>query len=130
MALHDAQELDNDLRGRADEHLALSTALGVDDVVQAVILHHCLASFSLKVWHKYSRGRIRGPFWFFGGLKRRSKHDARAQDECRAMESTSQAGLKKRGYLGGRGGTRNLARTAAADFGPFPIGKVWLRRAV
>ena len=33
MALHDSEELDNDLRRRTDENLALATALGVDDVV-------------------------------------------------------------------------------------------------
>ena len=33
MLLHDSQELDNDLRRRTDEDLALATALGVDDVV-------------------------------------------------------------------------------------------------
>lgn len=33
MTLHDAQELDDDLRGRADEDLTLATALGVDNVV-------------------------------------------------------------------------------------------------
>lgn len=37
VALHDTEELHNDLRARADEHLALSTALRVDDVVQAII---------------------------------------------------------------------------------------------
>jgi len=38
MTLHDAQKLDDDLGGRADEHLALATTFGIDDVVQAVIL--------------------------------------------------------------------------------------------
>ena len=33
MALHDAQELDDDLRRGADEHLALAATLGIDDVV-------------------------------------------------------------------------------------------------
>ena len=33
MTLHDAKELDDDLGGRADEDLALATALGVDNVV-------------------------------------------------------------------------------------------------
>ena len=33
MALHNAQELDNDLRGRADEDLTLAPALGIDNVV-------------------------------------------------------------------------------------------------
>ena len=37
MSLHDAQEFYDDLGGRPDEDLALSTALGVDDVVKAVI---------------------------------------------------------------------------------------------
>lgn len=38
VALHNAQELDNDLGGRADEHLALAATLGIDDVVEAVVL--------------------------------------------------------------------------------------------
>ena len=33
MTLHDTEELDDDLRGRTNEDLALATALGVDDVV-------------------------------------------------------------------------------------------------
>ena len=33
MTLHDSKELDDDLRGRTDEDLALATALGVDNVV-------------------------------------------------------------------------------------------------
>ena len=33
VALHDGEELDDDLRGRTDEDLALAAALGVDDVV-------------------------------------------------------------------------------------------------
>ena len=33
MALHDAQELDDDLRRGADEHLALAATLGIDNVV-------------------------------------------------------------------------------------------------
>jgi len=33
MALHDAQEFYNDLGGGSDEHLALATAFGIDDVV-------------------------------------------------------------------------------------------------
>ena len=33
MALHDGEELDDDLRGRTDEDLALATALCVDNVV-------------------------------------------------------------------------------------------------
>jgi hypothetical protein len=33
MALHDTQEFYNDLGGWSDEHLALATALGIDDVV-------------------------------------------------------------------------------------------------
>ena len=37
MTLHDSEELDNDLRRRTDEDLALATALGVDDVVLGTI---------------------------------------------------------------------------------------------
>lgn len=35
--LHDRQDLDNDLAGGPDEHLPLSSSLGIDDVVQAVV---------------------------------------------------------------------------------------------
>ena len=35
--LHDRKELDNDLGGRADHDLALTTALSVVDGVQAVV---------------------------------------------------------------------------------------------
>ena len=67
MALHDAQELDNDLRGGADEHLALSTALGVDDVVQAVILPHCLAYFlPVKVLYSTHEDGYADHFGFLG----------------------------------------------------------------
>jgi hypothetical protein len=38
MALHNGEELYHDLGGRADEHLALATALGIDDVVKAIVL--------------------------------------------------------------------------------------------
>jgi hypothetical protein len=40
VSLHNAQELDHDLGGRADEDLALSPALGIDNVVEAVVLIH------------------------------------------------------------------------------------------
>ena len=33
MALHHAKELDDDLRGRADEHLTLAPSLSIDNVV-------------------------------------------------------------------------------------------------
>ena len=36
MALHNAQELDNDLRRRANEDLALAPTLSVDDVVLGI----------------------------------------------------------------------------------------------
>lgn len=42
--LEDTEGLDHDLRGRADKHLALSTALGVDDVVEG-----CRVSLVLAV---------------------------------------------------------------------------------
>lgn len=38
MSLHDAQKLDHHLGRRPDEDLALATALGIDDIVQAVVL--------------------------------------------------------------------------------------------
>lgn len=36
--LHAREELDNDLRGRSDEHLTLALSLSVDDGLQAVVL--------------------------------------------------------------------------------------------
>ena len=47
MALHNAQELDDDLGRRADEHLALAAALGVDNVV--LRMHVSLKLSSNKV---------------------------------------------------------------------------------
>ncbi len=46
MALHQGQELDDDLGGGADENLALATLLSVDDGLEAVIL---------KATHKYAK---------------------------------------------------------------------------
>ena len=37
MLLHDLEELDHDLGGRADQDLALAAALGVGDVHQGVV---------------------------------------------------------------------------------------------
>ena len=37
MLLHNAQHLDDDLGGRSDKDLSLSSSLGVDDVVEAVV---------------------------------------------------------------------------------------------
>jgi len=37
VALHDAEEFDDDFGGRADEDLAFAATLGVDDVVEAVV---------------------------------------------------------------------------------------------
>ena len=58
MSLHDAQELDNDLGARADEHLALSGFLGVVDGVERIVedtsLDHCGGGvrmrFSTRWW--------------------------------------------------------------------------------
>ena len=38
MLLHDREELDDDLGRRADKHLALTLALGVDNAVEGVVL--------------------------------------------------------------------------------------------
>ena len=35
--LHNRQDLDDDLGGRSDQDLSLSSSFGVDDVVQAVV---------------------------------------------------------------------------------------------
>lgn len=37
MSLHDAQEFDDDLRARSDEHLALAALFGVVDGVERII---------------------------------------------------------------------------------------------
>lgn len=37
VALHDLEELDDDLRGRADQDLALAGLLGVVDVVESIV---------------------------------------------------------------------------------------------
>jgi hypothetical protein len=37
MLLHDRKELDNDLGGRTDKNLTLSTLLSVVDVVQSIV---------------------------------------------------------------------------------------------
>lgn len=37
MLLHNRQDLDDDLGGRSDQDLSLSSSFGVDDVVQAVV---------------------------------------------------------------------------------------------
>ena len=46
VALHDGEELDDDLRGRTDEDLALAAALGVDNVVLRI--HVSLKVYSDK----------------------------------------------------------------------------------
>ncbi len=42
MPLHDLQELDNDLRARADQDLALAALLCVVHGVERVVEHRCL----------------------------------------------------------------------------------------
>lgn len=37
MSLHDAQELDDDLRARSNEHLALAALLGVVDGIERIV---------------------------------------------------------------------------------------------
>jgi hypothetical protein len=46
VALHDAQEFDDNFGGRTDEDLALATTLGVDNVVLQRILLVRLISWS------------------------------------------------------------------------------------
>lgn len=45
MALHDGQELDDDLGGRADQDLALASLLGVVDSIEAVVENGSLDHF-------------------------------------------------------------------------------------
>ena len=51
MSLHDAQELDNDLRAWADENLALASLLGVVDGIERIVENRCLG-------HVDGRGRF------------------------------------------------------------------------
>ncbi len=60
MSLHDAQKLDYHLGRRSDEDLALATALGIDDIVQAVVLPFVSLQNS-KVEEGYARVRRREP---------------------------------------------------------------------
>ena len=46
MTLHDAKKLDDDFRGRANQDLALATALGVDNVVLHIRSAHPAATES------------------------------------------------------------------------------------
>jgi hypothetical protein len=57
VALHDGQELDNDLGGRSDQDLALASLLGVVDGIEAIVedgsLDHfggCRGRFSMAEW--------------------------------------------------------------------------------
>jgi hypothetical protein len=57
VTLHDGQELDNDLGGRADHDLALASLLGVVDGIEAIVedgsLDHfggCRGRFSMAIW--------------------------------------------------------------------------------
>jgi hypothetical protein len=45
VTLHDGQELDNDLGGRADQDLALAGLLGVVDGIEAVVENGSLDHF-------------------------------------------------------------------------------------
>lgn len=115
MALHDAQELNDNLRRGADEHVVLAATLGVDGLIQAVILARAQHTFTRRscITHENGFANHVG----FGGLKRQRKHDVRAQDEYRPMESTNQAGIERRGRRSGMDSddtsrTRNQARAA------------------
>ena len=112
MAFHDAQKLNDDLGGSANEHLVFDTIFGIDDVVQAVILKNQV-SFSTckrKKTKEHSRGRRRGLFCLsFGsvegrGLKngrRNISKDARVQNEYIATEArVKQASEEKSGFEG------------------------------
>ena len=61
MTLHDTEELDDDLRRGADEHLALAAALGVDNVVKAVVLAFIRDDIDKRTLH--SPRQRRGPWW-------------------------------------------------------------------
>jgi hypothetical protein len=51
--LHDSQELDDDLGGRADHDLALAGLLGVVDGIEAVVEHGSLDHFG-GCWRRFS----------------------------------------------------------------------------
>ena len=56
VALHDGEELDDDLRGRTDEDLALAAALGVDNVVLRIHV-------SLRVYSVYGSRHTKQSFF-------------------------------------------------------------------
>jgi hypothetical protein len=58
MALHDREELHNDLRGRSDKDLALSPALSVNNVV-LVIQPINTASFTDAIYLQGSRSNTK-----------------------------------------------------------------------
>lgn len=58
MTLHDGQELDNDLGGRADQDLALAGLLGVVDGIEAVVENGSLDHFGGGRF-SMARGRLR-----------------------------------------------------------------------
>ena len=67
MSLHDAKKFDNDFGRRSDECLTLSTTFGVDNVIQAVILHkHKIKMLSIPEEMSIDlRAQIHGPFFEF-----------------------------------------------------------------
>ena len=78
MALHDAEELDDDLRARADEHLTLATALGVDDVVLSRALR---TGWTFGGWMvAYQAVILEGGASDTGNVARQSTHEDRYSD--------------------------------------------------
>ena len=54
--LHDGQELDDDLGGRADENLALARLLGVVDGIERIVEDGGLDHF-VGLWKRFSMAR-------------------------------------------------------------------------
>lgn len=69
MAFHDAQNLNDDLGGRADEHLVFAIIFSIDEVVQAVVLTNqvSLPRCKRKGTKENSQGRRHGPFCLLFG---------------------------------------------------------------
>jgi hypothetical protein len=60
--LHDAEELDDDLRGGSDQNLSLSRLLGVVDGIERIVLNPDRVSIALKM--RFSRQDLSGDKYF------------------------------------------------------------------
>jgi hypothetical protein len=60
--LHDAEELDDDLRGGSDQNLSLSRLLGVVDGIERIVLNPDRVSIALKT--RFSKQDLPGDKYF------------------------------------------------------------------